>query len=229
MRAETPPPAERLRRWNATHTVYLAPALIAVNVAIYFLSRGGNIRTFEDKFMLYGPYVTHGRWYEIISSGFLHASLLHLAMNMLALYQLGLLLEPPLGRLRFGFLYFSALLAGSAGALIASPHTPSLGASGAIFGLLGAAAIGLHRRGVNIWHSGLGPLLVINLLITFTVPGISAGGHVGGLIGGAAVGGVMLRPGVRLGGREIDLAGLAAAVVVAVAAVVVAFNVAASA
>jgi membrane associated rhomboid family serine protease len=119
-------------------------------------------------------------------------------------------------------------LAGSAGAIIASPFARTGGASGAIFGLLGAAIVGLHRRGVNVWKTGLGPILLINLVITFAIPGISIGGHVGGLLAGGIVGGVMLRPSVRLG-HDIDVLGLAAAVAVSALAVVIAFSAAASA
>jgi membrane associated rhomboid family serine protease len=115
---------------------------------------------------------------------------------MLLLYQLGQLLEPALGRVRFVLLYFAALLAGSAGGIILTdnPFTRMGGASGAVFGLMGAAAIGLHRRGVNIFQTGLGTILVLNLVLTFTIPGISIGGHVGGLIGGLVCGLIMLDP-----------------------------------
>jgi membrane associated rhomboid family serine protease len=65
--------------------------------------------------------------------------------------------------------------------------------SGAVFGLFGAAAIGLHQRGINVWQSGVGGLIVVNLAITFLLPGISIGGHLGGLAGGFVVGAFMLR------------------------------------
>jgi membrane associated rhomboid family serine protease len=90
-------------------------------------------------------------------------------------------------------LYLAALLAGSFGAVLLSPHALTGGASGAVFGLVAAAAIGLHQRGVNVWQSGVGGLIVVNLVLTFVVPGISIGGHVGGLIGGFLVGAFMLR------------------------------------
>jgi membrane associated rhomboid family serine protease len=104
------------------------------------------------------------------------------------------------GRLRFGLIYFVSLLAGSFGALLLEPDSPTVGASGAIFGLMAAAAVVLRNRGLSIWESGLGIWIGLNLLITFTVPNISIGGHVGGLIGGGVCAVVLfdLRDRVRL-------------------------------
>ena len=104
---------------------------------------------------------------------------------MLALYVLGELLEPAIGRLRFGLIYFASLLAGSFGALLLEPTAPTVGASGAVFGLMGAAFVVMRHRGINPMESGLGLWIGLNLLITFTIPGISIGGHIGGLVGGA--------------------------------------------
>jgi membrane associated rhomboid family serine protease len=138
---------------------------------------------------------TH-EWYRLITSGFLHFGILHIAMNMYLLFQLGKLLEAPLGRLRFGLLYFACLLGGSLGVLVIEGSSTGLhgGASGAVFGLMGAAAIGMHRRGINIFQTGLGATLMINLLLTFTIPGISIGGHIGGIAMGAICGSIMLSP-----------------------------------
>jgi membrane associated rhomboid family serine protease len=109
---------------------------------------------------------------------------LHLLFNMYALYILGQLLEPALGRARFLLLYFVSLIAGSVGALILDPNALTAGASGAVFGLMGAAILVMRNRGINVMESGLGVWLGLNLLITFTVSNISVGGHIGGLIGG---------------------------------------------
>jgi membrane associated rhomboid family serine protease len=135
-------------------------------------------------------------WYRLITSGFLHFGILHIAMNMYMLFQLGKLLEPPLGRLRYGLLYFACLLGGSLGVLVLEGSSTGLhgGASGAVFGLMGAAAIGMQRRGINIFQTGLGATLMINLLLTFTIPGISIGGHIGGIVMGAICGSIMLPP-----------------------------------
>jgi membrane associated rhomboid family serine protease len=104
------------------------------------------------------------------------------------------MLERAIGSFRFTLLYFAALLAGSAGALIADPLALTVGASGAAFGLLGAAVVGMRQRGVAVLQSQLGVLLVLNLVITFAIPGIAIGGHIGGLIGGGICGAALLTP-----------------------------------
>ena len=124
-----------------------------------------------------------GDWWTFITSGFLHRGLFHLASNMLALWILGSLLEPVLGHLRFGLVYFVALFCGSFGVLLLGDGA-SAGASGAVFGLLGAAVIVARHRGLNLMESGLGLWLGLNLLLTFTIPNISIGAHLGGLAGG---------------------------------------------
>jgi len=174
-------------------------ALIAINVAAFLaegnLSIGGQpsdgvylkgalLGSFPG---LPGQGVAYGQWWRIITSGFLHENLLHIAFNMYVLYILGQMLEPALGRAKFALVYFVSLLAGSLGALIVSPHTLTVGASGAVFGLLGAAAVEMRARQIPIMQSGVGGLILINLVISFTLPGISWGGHIGGLIGGALV------------------------------------------
>ena len=129
--------------------------------------------------------IADGEYWRLLTAGFLHAGFLHLAFNMFALYILGGLLEPAIGRLRFGLIYFVALLAGSFGALLVEPDAPTVGASGAIFGLMGAAVVVMRNRGISPMESGLGLWIGLNLLITFTIPNISIGGHIGGLVGGA--------------------------------------------
>jgi membrane associated rhomboid family serine protease len=128
--------------------------------------------------------IADGEYWRLVTSGFLHAGFLHLAFNMFALYILGSMLEPAVGRVRFGLVYAVALLAGSFGALLLEPDAPTVGASGAIFGLMGAAVVVMRNRGISPMESGLGLWIGLNLLITFTIPNISIGGHVGGLIGG---------------------------------------------
>jgi membrane associated rhomboid family serine protease len=128
--------------------------------------------------------VASGEVYRLVTSGFLHAGLLHLLFNMFMLWILGTMLEPAVGRLRFTILYFVSLLAGSFGALLAQPHGLTLGASGAVFGLAGAGVVVLRHRGIDPMQSGLGFFILFNLLLSFR-PGISVGGHIGGLIGGA--------------------------------------------
>jgi membrane associated rhomboid family serine protease len=202
VRAARPAAPQRARQWNATHPVVLTYVIVAVNVGVYllgslptgFFARTGVV---QSELALFGPWVADGEWYRLVSSGFTHAGILHLAMNMLFIWQAGLLLEPALGRVRFALLYFASLLCGSAGALLVSPNALTVGASGAAFGMLGAAVVGLRMRGVPVMRTNLGTLLVLNLGITFLVPGISIGGHLGGLVGGTLVGAVLLRPRIQ--------------------------------
>ena len=139
--------------------------LIAVNVLIYFGASQGS-GAYRD-FALYGPDVANGDVWRLLTSGFLHYGIFHLLTNMYALYWLGQMIEPAVGNVRFAALYFASLLAGSFGALLVSPDALTAGASGAIFGLLGAAIVMARSRGINLMASGLLPILFINLAITF--------------------------------------------------------------
>lgn len=169
--------------------------------------------------------ITH-EWYRLVTAGFLHFGLLHLGMNMFLLYQLGDMLERPLGRIGFSLLYGACLLGGSLGVLVIESNSRGLhgGASGAVFGLMAAATIGLYRRGVNVFQSGIGTLLVINLILTFTIPGISIGGHLGGAITGAVCGVAMLPPPWKRSSRWLIYAVPSLCAVVAVAASVLAVS-----
>lgn len=129
--------------------------------------------------------VAAGEYWRLLTGGFLHAGLLHLAFNMYVLYWLGTMLEPSLGHVRFLALYVASLLAGSFGALLLSPQSFTVGASGAVFGLMGAAFILERARGMDPMRSGLGFVILLNLGLTFMIGNISIGGHIGGLIGGA--------------------------------------------
>jgi membrane associated rhomboid family serine protease len=133
---------------------------------------------------LFGPAVAEGEPYRILTSAFLHAGFLHLALNMVALYVLGMLLEPAIGTPRFLGIYFVSILAGSFGALVLDPNEVTVGASGGIFGLMAAAFLIARDRGLDELASQVGFFVIINLVFTFSIPGISIGGHLGGLIGG---------------------------------------------
>lgn len=204
----------------------LTLALIAINV-IAFLAEGNVSITGSpsDKVYLKGALfgsleqlpdegVAHGQWWRIVTGGFLHENLLHIAFNMYVLYVLGQMLEPALGRMRFGLIYAVSLLCGSLGALLVSPHSLTVGASGAVFGIMGAAAVEMRAREIPIMQSGVGGLILINLVISFTLPGISWGGHVGGLIGGALAA-LAIQAGARYRAQALALA---ACVVLAVGA-----------
>jgi membrane associated rhomboid family serine protease len=212
-----------------TGTPQLTYVLIAINVIAFLAAStgGGGLGTsgtVYQKGALYGPLVADGEWWRIISAGFLHSGLLHIAFNMYFLYFLGTLLEPSIGKLRFGIIYFVSLIGGSFGSLLLSPDAVTVGASGAVFGLMGAAILAMRARGIDPMQSGLGVTLLLNLGITFLIPGISIGGHVGGLIAGGLLGYLMFDVAER---RRISLnlvygAAIVLAIALAVGGVVVA-------
>lgn len=212
----------------ATRPIF-TQVLIGINAALYLLgllqgSRNGLTRADElsINYGLYGPAVHAGDWYRVITSGFLHAGFVHLAFNMWALWIIGTQLEVAMGRLRYGVLYGAGLLSGALGVLILDPRALTVGASAAIFGLFGAAFSAQRASGINVWRSGITTIIVLNLLITFTLPGISIGGHVGGLVGGAIVGWLFFDLGPRMPGSRVPLAlaiGFGAACFVAALAV----------
>jgi membrane associated rhomboid family serine protease len=220
-------PVKTLRNTVSRPEVTLA--LIAINV-VAFLAEGNvsinsnpTNKVYEEG-ALFGslrgfPHlgVAHGQWWRVVTSGFLHENLLHIGFNMYVLYVLGQMLEPALGRLRFGVIYGVSLLTGSLGALLVTPHSPTVGASGAVFGIMGAAAVEMRARQIPIMQSGVGGLILINLVISFTLPGISWGGHVGGLIGGALVA-LIFQQAARRGAQSLALAACALIALGAVAA-----------
>jgi membrane associated rhomboid family serine protease len=207
-KAAKPDVRTRARYWSARQPTLVTYALISINVGIFLwlaildldsLTGGRITGRSPDEFGqfdigLHSVFLENGEWYRLLTAGFLHFGIIHLAFNMLLLFQLGQLLEPAIGRIRFALLYFAALLGGSAGALVIEQGGLVGGASGAVFGLMGAAFVGMRNRGVNPFSTGLGATLLVNLLITFTIPGISIGGHIGGILGGAAAGWVVLAP-----------------------------------
>jgi membrane associated rhomboid family serine protease len=133
--------------------------------------------------------VSQGEYWRLVTGGFLHiTNPLHLLFNMYILYWLGQMLEPSLGHVRFLALYFTSLLAGAFGALLLAPaDQATVGASGAVFGLMGAAFVLQRAQGINPMQSGLGPVIILNLFLSVLVPGVSIGGHLGGLVGGVLV------------------------------------------
>lgn len=179
--------------------VVVGKVIIGLNVAVFLLVTlmtgnpvGASGSIFEHG-ALYGPFVANGEWWRILSSGFLHFGVLHLAGNMLLLWFLSQEMEPMLGRMRFAILYVTSLVGGSLGVLILSPMSLTAGASGAVFGLMGGLIVLQLRAHQNPWNSGVAGLVLIDLVFTFAVPGVSIGGHVGGLIAGAAAG-LVLQP-----------------------------------
>ncbi|HVS85094.1 MAG TPA: rhomboid family intramembrane serine protease [Gaiellaceae bacterium] len=166
--------------------------LIALNVAIYLVTavQGGGLNapggSLFYKWVLFGPYVGHGDWWRLVTAMFLHGSILHIAFNMFALWVIGSPVEHYLGAERYLGLYFVSGLAGSAGALLQTPTTPVVGASGAIFGVLGAMLIIEYQATGRLAGNAM-TWIVINLAIGFAIPNVSWGGHVGGVIGGILI------------------------------------------
>ncbi|GAA2009513.1 rhomboid family intramembrane serine protease [Nakamurella flavida] len=175
-------------------------ALIAVNVAIFLVTAiqarsgmqlGGS--TWFAQGSLLPELVASGEWWRLLTSGFLHVSVPHVALNMLSLYVLGLPLERILGRGRFVVVYLLALLGGSAAVMLFSdPLGPTAGASGAIFGLMGALVVTFRRLKYD--PRQLLTIVALNLVLSLTLSGISWQAHLGGLAVGAAVGAVMVYP-----------------------------------
>ena len=193
-------------------------ALIAINVIVFVIElAGGGTGSFSGggdvirDAGLHGPNVSDGDWWRVVSSGFLHAGFLHLLLNMYVLYVAGSILEPGVGTPRFLGIYFVSLIAGSLGALIVDPNAVTVGASGAIFGLMAAVVVIARGRGVEQLASQFGLFIVLNLVLTFSISGISVGGHIGGLIGGFVAAALVLFVERQMSGRAgfgLELAGI---------------------
>ena len=196
-------------------------ALIALNVAIFLLELARPV-VVED-FALYAPALAAGEWWRLVTSVFLHGDPLHLLFNMVMLWWFGGPLEALLGRARFVGLYLVSALAGSAGALLlAPPNARTVGASGAVFGILGAGLL-LERKRIYVFGGGALVVVLLNLVLSFR-PGISLGGHLGGLLGGMLAVLALSRfgRGHAAYGR-VGLLGVAGLVVVAIVSVAIAY------
>ena len=180
-----------------TDAVLVAYGLIAANIAVFIASMAMG-DSFDGEASAGGLMIdaatwgaaidAWGEWWRVFTGGFMHHGVFHLAVNMFSLYYLGLAMERWVGRVPFAAVYFASLVAGSFGALIEAPNALVAGASGAIFGLMGAFVALCLAQGVGLFQTPIGPILAVNLVISFTVPGISLGGHLGGLVGGFLVG-----------------------------------------
>jgi membrane associated rhomboid family serine protease len=222
--------ARRVQRGAAAGTGdVVTKTLIGMNVAVYLLQvvqadglRAASGQIFVD-FSLYGPAVADGEWWRLLTAAFLHANPIHILFNMLMLWWFGRALEGLLGRGRFLGLYLVSALAGSAGALLLSPEAHTLGASGAVFGILGAGLV-LERRNIPVFGGAAFGIVLLNVIFTFAISNVSIGGHFGGLFGGALV--VLALAGFGRGHpayRRIDLITVASLVGVAALSVVVAY------
>jgi membrane associated rhomboid family serine protease len=182
-------------RAMANATPIATQAIIAVNVLVYLaeLATGGGFGgvggTVYEKGALFGPLIQYqDEYWRIVTSGFLHASLIHIGFNMFFIWMIGRSLEPAIGTARFVVAYGAALVCGSLGVLLLEFDSVAVGASGAAFGLLGALLVEARSRGIDLWSTGLPQLALLNFAFTFLFPGIAIGAHVGGFAGGILVG-----------------------------------------
>ncbi len=167
--------------------------------------------------------VASGEWWRLVTNAFLHGSVIHLLFNMLMLWWFGRPLEGLLGRGKFLAIYFVSILAGSAGALLLSPTNATIGASGAVFGILGAGLV-LERNRIDVFGGSALFVVILNLAFSFAVAYVSIGGHVGGLVGGALAVLVLSRwgRGHAVYG-PVDLPAIAGLLAIAVGSVVIAY------
>lgn len=190
--------------------------LMAINVVAYVaqIVTGGEVTSTG---LLYGPAVEAGEWWRIVTSAFLHGSLMHIGFNLYALWVFGRPLEEALGPVRFGLTYLAGLLGGSAAVLAFNFMSPTLGASGAVLGLAGALAAALWARGINITQTPLGFIFLINLGLPLLVPRISFWGHFGGIAVGFVAGWLLTWLPSRFGQSMAAAQAATAALCVAVA------------
>lgn len=217
-KASRPDVRTRARHWNARQPAMVTMSLIAVNVLVFLyvtvrapialagreitighaqlgLTRAALGDGFAARLSDGSIYLSDGgEWWRLVTAGFLHFGIIHLGFNMYLLYMLGQMLEPSIGRTRFALVYVAALVAGSAGSVLLDEGLAG-GASGAVFGLMGLAAVGYWLHGANPLNTSIGGLLMLNLFVTFFFPGISIGGHLGGAAAGALCAFAVMAPG----------------------------------
>ncbi len=170
-------------------------ALMAVNFAVFLFDLAGGATIMgagtSDLWFdlgLNAHFVdATGEWYRVLTSGFIHGGIIHIGFNMYLLWAIGQSLEKRFGRLTFGLVYLAGLIGGSLGALLLEPNALVGGASGAVFALMGLMLILQRHGGVNIFQSGIGRLVLLNIIFSFR-GGVSLGGHGGGLLAGVLIG-----------------------------------------
>jgi len=176
------------RTLNSFARPVITQIIIVACIALFIFSYGANKNEIISNFGLNPILVQYyGEYYRLITSMFLHVNIMHIAFNMLALWQVGLVLESRLGKFKFAVIYF---LSGISGGLLSvymnEPMAFSVGASGAVFGLFGAY-VAISRR-LNADANGMLVMIAINLGLGFVVPNIDWHGHVGGLVAGFLLG-----------------------------------------
>jgi membrane associated rhomboid family serine protease len=216
--------------WSATNI------LIGINVIVFLaevasgVTLGGNDSgTVFYHGALFGPAIsgfnqytlpagiggTHQYW-RLLTSGFMHEGLIHIALNMMSLWFVGRSLEPAIGKKYFVGIYMASLFAGSFGSLLFEPMAATVGASAAIFGVFGALIMVAHARRIPLWQTGLIPILLFNLVFTASDSNISLGGHLGGLIAGLITGWMVTEWGERRRQHQWVYLGLLAVTVISI-------------
>jgi rhomboid protease GluP len=178
----------------------LTRILVAINVIAYIWEKFSGALNSNASLEAHGALVgtdvqLQGQWWRIVTSAFLHGSEIHILFNMLALWQVGAFIELIFGTPRMAAIYAFAMLGSGLAITYFTPFDVTIGASGAIFGLFGAlgvAALRLGERGRDILKQTIG-IIIINLVLGFTLPGISNAGHIGGLIFGTIAGIALFR------------------------------------
>ena len=206
IKAAQPPLTQQVKA-KLAQPLLVTRSIIALNVLVFVVQLlngeglgsglgGGTskITSFDGYWGLVRQGVAGGQVYRMVTSGFIHFGLLHIGFNMLILYRLGEQLESGIGRLRFATIYIASLLGGSFAMLFIGSGGTGGGASGAVFGMAGAATIALRQRGLSFSMTGWGPMLIFNLVLTFTMPNIGVGAHLGGLATGCLLGAILLHP-----------------------------------
>ena len=165
--------------------------LISICVILYIIPYlFSSYNTIINSFCIYAPYIRNGEYYRLVTGMFLHGGIIHLLCNCYALYLIGSQLESFLGKTKYIIIYLFGGICGSLFSMIFGGNVASVGASGAIFGLMGALVyFGYHYRVYlgNVIKSQIIPLIILNLLLGFLIPGVDIFAHIGGLIGGTLI------------------------------------------
>lgn len=165
--------------------------LIAINLIVFVVPLiFGEQQQILEALCVHGPSVRAGQYYRLLTGAFVHSGLMHLAFNCYTLYVIGSQIESFLGKAKYLVIYFISALFASLMSIIFNGNVASVGASGAIFGVMGALLyFGYHYRVYlgNVMRSQIVPLVLVNLLLGFVMEGIDNAAHIGGLIGGALI------------------------------------------
>ena len=179
---------------NVTRSVTVA--FVAINVMVFVFTHDmtliGGASLQQDSLVqwaTYGfPVAELSEWWRLATGAFLHADIRHLLLNMIMFFLLGRRLERQTGSAVFVAVCVTSMMWGSAGALLAAPNTAVVGASGIVYGVMASVLVVERLSGRDPWSEGLGTLIIVNVVLSFVIPGISIGGHLGGLCGGLLCG-----------------------------------------